>query len=115
MTSDLRVLNRSYLPQEMLKAEGAKVEEVLLARSKPGLRRVFDHLLDEVDYLNRQASGLPGLVRDRRMRAYCAVVVALSQRLAARLRREDPVAGRVKLGRRDGIVALVKGARALIA
>lgn len=110
VTADLKTLNRSYLPQDMLDAEGAKVEDVLLARSKPGLRRVFDHLLDEVDHLNREASALPALVRDRRMRAYCAVVLALSHRLAARLRREDPVADRVKLGRGDGVFALAVGA-----
>ncbi|GAB6855806.1 squalene synthase HpnC [Asaia astilbis] len=114
VTSDLKTLDRSYLPQEMLSAEGAKIEDVLLARSKPGLRRVFMHLLDEVDHLNREAARLPALVRDRRMRAYCAVVVALSHRLAARLRREDPVAGRVKVTRRDGFYALAKGARAFI-
>ncbi|WP_336763159.1 squalene synthase HpnC [Asaia sp. VD9] len=114
VTSDLRTLDRSYLPQDMLQAEGAKVEDVLLARSKPGLRRVLDHLLDEVDHLNRQAVHLPGLVRDRRMRAYCAVVVALSHSLAARLRREDPVAGRVKLGRGDAVFALLRGGKALI-
>ncbi|NIE80838.1 squalene synthase HpnC [Asaia sp. As-1742] len=114
VTADLKTLDRSYLPQDMLTAEGAKVENVLLARSKPGLRRVFDHLLDEVDHLNRQAAALPGLVRNRRMRAYCAVVVTLSHRLAARLRREDPVAGRVKLGRVDALQALLRGVLALI-
>ena len=114
VTSDLKTLDRSYLPQDMLDAENAKVEDVLLARSKPGLRRVFDRLLDEVDRLNRQAADLPAMVRDRRMRAYCAVVVALSHRLAARLRREDPVAGRVKLGRVDAGFALCKGLIALV-
>lgn len=114
VTSDLKVLDRSYLPKDMLEAENAKVEDVLLARSKPGLRRVFDHLLDEVDHLNAQAANLPARVRDRRMRAYCAVVIALSHRLAARLRQEDPVAGRVKLGRLDAVHALVRGIRALI-
>ncbi|GBQ13364.1 squalene/phytoene synthase family protein [Swaminathania salitolerans] len=113
VTADLKLLDRSYLPQDYLDSAGAQIDDVLLARSKPGLRRVFDRLLDEVDILNDRASVLPGLVRDRRMRAYCAVVLGLSRRLASRLRRDDPVASRVKLHKRDGALALGQGIRAL--
>lgn len=114
VTPDLTMLDRSYLPEDMLTAENAKAEDVLLARSKPGLRRVFDRLIDRVDYLNAEAALLPSLVRDRRMRAYTAVVVALSHSLARRLRHEDPVAGRVRLTRLDGLRALGRGILALI-
>nr|WP_227003296.1 squalene synthase HpnC [Kozakia baliensis] len=114
VTSDLKVLDRCYLPQNWLQEEGVSMKDVLLARSKPGLRMVFDRLLDEVDRLNEQALELPRRIRDRRMRVYSAVIVALSHRLAARLRREDPVAGRVKLTRLDALRALAWGARFLV-
>lgn len=113
VTQDLKVLDRSYLPGEWLRAEGARVEDVLLARSKPGLRRVFDRLLDEVDDLNAKACMLPALIKNRRMRVYTAIIVALSHRLSTRLRREDPVSGRVSLTRVDGVRALAWSARFL--
>ncbi len=67
----------------------------------PGLRRVFDRLLDEVDRLNEQAAELPRRVADRRLRLECAVILGLSRRLARRLRAGDPVARRVKLLKQD--------------
>jgi len=113
VSDDLRILDRCYVPLPWLAEEGVGVSDLLLVRSKPGVRRVFDRLLDEVDRLNREARRLPGLIRDRRMRLYAAVIVALSGRLAARLRREDPVAGRVSVSRGDAAAALLWGMRHL--
>jgi hypothetical protein len=36
----------------------------------------------------------------------CAVITAVGRRLALRLRREDPLAGRVKLGKLDGLFGI---------
>lgn len=109
---DLATLDRCYIPLPWLAAEGLDVTVLQGERGTAGFRRVLDRLLDEVDRLNRQASRLPGLVSDRRMRLEAAVIVGLSHRLAARLRREDPLAGRVKLRRTDAARSLLGAARA---
>ncbi len=108
---DLRELGRSYLPGAWLAEEGETVESVLAPRCSPGLRRVIDRLLDEVDRLNGIAAGLAGLIADRRMRMEAAVIVSLSQRLARRLRRGDPLAQRVKLSRGDMGMSLLHSLR----
>ena len=87
-------LDRCYLPDDQLAASGARVEDLAGTRETPGLRVVFDSLLDECDRLNDAAADLPRLVRDRRLRLECAVILGLSRRLARRLRGGDPVAGR---------------------
>lgn len=110
---DLRKLDRCYLPREWMEREGARLEDLYGPFALPALRRVFDAMLDEVDRLNDEASRLPALVRDRRMRMECAVIVGLSKRLAARLRREDPVAGRVKLSRGDVLAAMAGALRVI--
>lgn len=110
-SSDLRLLDRSYLPEEWLKKESVSVSDVSLSHSKPGLRRIFDLMLDEVDRLNQEALKLPGLIRDRRMRLYTAVIASLSCSLANRLRSEDPVAKRVKLKPIDVLRALLGASR----
>jgi farnesyl-diphosphate farnesyltransferase len=98
---DLAALDRCYLPQDQLAAAGARVQELAGDAETPGLRQVTNQLLDECDRLNDQASALPRLVRDRRLRLECAVITGLSRRLARRLRANDPVAGRVKLLKQD--------------
>lgn len=114
VSTDLKRLDRCYLPQDFLSQEGAEVRDAALSHSKPGLRRVFDRMLDEVDSLNDQAATLPPLIRNRRMRIYTAIIVALSHHLARRLRREDPVAGRVKLSIWDVMRSLGTASRRLI-
>ncbi|WP_310888989.1 squalene synthase HpnC [Gluconacetobacter dulcium] len=110
---DLRTLDRCYLPLPWLAREGASVDDLRAGHASPGLRRVMNALLDRVDGLNDEAARLSGLVRDRRMRLYCAVIVGLARRLAARLRRQDPLAGRVKLTRGDAVAALAGALRVL--
>ena len=111
--ADLRALDRCYLPQDLLDRFGGRIGELDGEAATPGLRRTFDALLDEVDALNRTAARLPLLVGSRRLRLETAAILGLSRRLARRLRRADPVAGRVKLTRTDTTGALLGALRYL--
>lgn len=108
---DLIRLKRCYLPSDMLALAGASQEDILAGRTSPRLRRVFNTLLDGVDDLNRQASTLPSHIKDRRFRMECAAIVELAKRLTLRLRREDPLAGRVALKRTDAMHAALAALR----
>jgi hydroxysqualene synthase len=110
---DFLALDRSYLPMDRLQAAGATVDDVTAARETSGLRHVFDTLLDAVEQLNKAGQGLPRRVRDRRLRLETAIIVGLAQRLAARLRTNDPVAGRVKLTKPDALGSLFAAMRFL--
>jgi squalene synthase HpnC len=101
---DLAALDRCYLPQDMLAAGGADT---------PGLRWVFAGLLDRTEALCATARALPGRTRDRRLRLETAVIVGLARRLAARLRRGDPVATRVKLTKADAAASVLAALRFL--
>ncbi|HVB68667.1 MAG TPA: squalene synthase HpnC [Acetobacteraceae bacterium] len=111
--ADLAALDRCYLPQEMLAQHGAAVDDLRGAAETPALRAVFDALLERTEALIAAAAALPGGVRDRRLRLETAVITGLARRLARRLRREDPVAGRVKLRRADIAGALFAALRFL--
>ena len=110
---DLLHLDRCYLPLDLLAAHGATVNDLHAPAASPGLRRVLDLLLDRCDVLNEAARALPRRVRDRRLRLETAVIVGLSHRLAARLRRGDPLATRVKLTKVDALAAIVAAMRFL--
>ncbi len=98
---DLAELDRCYLPQDWLAEAGSQTEDVRAPAASTGLRTVLDALLDRTDALNQAGADLPGCVGDRFLRTETAVIVGLSQRLARRLRRGDPLARRVKLRGRD--------------
>ncbi|MGH6995495.1 MAG: squalene/phytoene synthase family protein, partial [Stellaceae bacterium] len=113
---DYRRLNRVYLPEPWLIAEGASIDDLRVASSGPGLRRVIDRLLDDTDGLIAIARALPGIVKSPGLSRECAAIVALATRLAARLRRGDPLAMRVKLSPIDfalaTLIGFVRGGRA---
>lgn len=111
--TDLLRLDRCYLPQEWLAKALAAVEDCAHGETRAPLRTVFDRLLDKADALNRAAVELPRRVRARGLRVETAVIVNLSWRLAARLRREDPLARKVKLRPLDVLGAVLAAARFL--
>jgi hydroxysqualene synthase len=110
---DLLQLDRCYLPLDLMRAHGATLDDVRAASTSPGLRRVLDALLDHCDTLNHAAKHLPRRTQDRRLRLETAVIVGLSHRLAARLRRGDPLATRVKLTRTDAAASVLAALRFL--
>ena len=107
---DLAALDRCYVPEPWLAAEGLGVDVLRAPRAPAGLRRVFDRLLGEVATLNRMAASLPARIADRRMRLEAAVIVGVSHRLARRLAHEDPLAGRVRLRKPDLAMCLLGAA-----
>ncbi len=110
---DLRELDRCYLPLDLLARHGVAVDDLRGPAATPGLRRVLDALLDRCDVLGVDAPKLPKRTRDRRLRLETAVIVGLSRRLSARLRRGDPLATRVRLTKRDALASMVAALRFL--
>jgi farnesyl-diphosphate farnesyltransferase len=108
---DLAALDRCYLPLDWLAAAGGGIEHLRAAAASPALRQVFDTLLDKTDALNQKAAALPRAIRNRWLRLETGVIVNLAARLAARLRRDDPVAMRVKLSRGDAVGSFLSALR----
>lgn len=106
---DRAELDRIYLPLDWMRAEGATLEELDAPAASPAVRRVIDRCLDETDRLLESASSLPCRLGRSRLRYEAAVIVCVAQDLSIRLRREDPLAGRVALGRLSRLSCLVRG------
>jgi hydroxysqualene synthase len=107
--ADHKDLDRVYLPTELLERFGSRIEDLDLPAATLGLRATLDHLLDRTADLVREAAGLPPRVVASGLRRETAVIVSLAERLTARLRRGDPVAGRVKLTPYDFGASLLVG------
>jgi len=106
---DFRNLDRVYLPLDLLNDAGITVAALSAPAASPGMRQVIDRLLDLTDRLIGTARGLPGGVGSRGLRWESATIVDLAARLSRRLRRGDPLAARVKLGKSDFAAALLTG------
>jgi squalene synthase HpnC len=106
---DYRNLDRVYLPETDLAAQGAMVTELSGNRMSDGLRAVKLGLLDGCDQLIEQARGFPAGVRSWGLRCEVAAILELATRLAAHLRVGDPLAMRVKLSKADFLAALLLG------
>lgn len=106
---DYRLLDRVYLPTEDMERFGATTDDLAKPAATPGLRSVFDRLLDLTSGLVREARRLPSGVRSPGLRRECAVIVQLAERLTGRLRRGDALATRVKLRPVDFAASLLVG------
>ncbi len=107
--ADYHALDRVYLPETVLAECGSGIADLDRPGAGPGLRRAFDRLLDGTEQLIERARRLPRAVQSPGLRRETAVIVTLAERLAARLRRGDPVATRVKLTRGDFALSLLLG------
>jgi farnesyl-diphosphate farnesyltransferase len=107
--ADYRNLDRVYVPLGDLAAEGCTVEALAAPATSPALRRVLDRLLDNTDTLIATARNLAPGVAARGLRWESAVIVALAGRLVRRLRRGDPLAGRVALSKGDFAASFLTG------
>ena len=111
---DHRSLDRVYLPADWLVAEGATVADLQRPALTAAMRRVLNRCLDGVDTLLTEAEGLPGGLHSRRLAMESAAIMAIARTLSARLRREDPLAGRVALGKTAFLWCCLRGAASSI-
>ncbi len=107
--ADFLTMNRVYLPQDMLSAHGAQIEDLRGPALTPSLRAMLDDLLDACATRMGAARQLVGEIRTRSFAGETQAIVALAARLLARLRNEDPIAGRVKLTKLDFSIAAAQG------
>lgn len=90
-------LGRCYVPRVWFDQAGISPEVLVERHTGPALRAVFDRALDQVDALLVRATPLPRLLAHRGLRLEAAVILTLARALACRLRRDDPLATRIRL------------------
>ena len=94
---DYAEMDRVYLPEAWMRAEGTTVSDLKNASATPGLRRVLDRCVAGTETLLIDARRFPRAMKHRRLAAETAAIVAVADKLTARLGREDPLATRVAL------------------
>ncbi len=106
---DYATMDRVYLPQDWMRAEGVTVEDLKKSSSTGGLRRVLDRCVTGTEALLVDARKLPRAMKHRSLAAETAVIVSIADTLTARLGRQDPLAMRVALGPIGAASAAMRG------
>ena len=106
---DYAEIDRVYIPMSDLAAFGENPAALAAGKTGPGLRQVFDRLLNRTSDLLKHSRALAPQVRDTRLRMEISVIQAVAERLVRRLRANDPLAHRVKLSKVDYAVCLTQG------
>jgi squalene synthase HpnC len=111
---DYRRLDRIYLPGAWLAEAGVPARALKADRASPALRAVLDRCLEHAAVLLEVARELPRRLRSTRLALESAVILSLAERLTVALRRGDPLARRVELGKPGFALAaghgLIRGA-----
>ncbi|SDG52624.1 squalene synthase HpnC [Limimonas halophila] len=108
--TDYLTLDRVYLPEPWLAEQGEAVTALARDHASAGVRRVIDRCLDGVETLLPRAEALPRHLADARLALESAAIVALARALTGRLRRQDPLAVRVELGKPMKLAVAARGA-----
>ena len=106
---DYLEMDRVYVPQDHLAACGVVTEQLSGSASSTGMRQALNDLLDKTDALMVEARLLPGRLKDFRLRAESATIVRLADKMIGQLRRNDPLAGRVKPTKLFFVTAMIEG------
>jgi squalene synthase HpnC len=96
---DYLTLDRVYLPEPWLQAADATVADLDAAQANAGVRAVIDRCLDGTEALMDDARLLPAALRSRSLAMESSAIVVLAETLIGQLRRRDPIAERVELGK----------------
>ena len=106
---DYRALNRVYIPQDSLAANGAVTEALSASASSPELLVCLHQLAKRTEEYLDARPPLADEVADTRLACEVAVIGSLAHRLLALLKQRDPLADKVHLGR-GALIATMTGA-----
>jgi len=95
--ADYRNLDRVYIPLDAMARAGTRVEALAAARASSELRACLKEVTQKTASLVAQGAGLPGQVRDFRLRLETAVISHIAEALTGLLLARDPLSERVHL------------------
>lgn len=111
MKQDYEKLGRLYLPKNGMREHGASEAMLTASQISPPLRAVLDAMLAECDLLYLKAYRLPRSLKGRRHRFMAGWTLQLAKKLMQALYDNDPLAERVRLTKRQYLLAGVGALR----
>jgi len=112
---DFQLLNRVYLPLDMMKRRNATVDHLTASAISSTLRDCVDDMLDSIDILIAEAGEFPLKLKSLRLGMESQIIINIAIKLSKKLRKSDPILATVKLSKFTYIRCFILGGvRALI-
>ena len=109
LRSDVKNLNRIYLPQELLDKFSVSPKSLKKTSCSKNLHFLLNDVLQRCNSLLEDAKILPAIVKNIRLRIYICVVLTLTNILIKKLYNKDVLATQIKLSKTERIYATVYG------
>jgi squalene synthase HpnC len=100
---DYHLLDRVYIPADMLAEHGASISDIAAGAASPAFRKVLDDIIGRCRALLDESAALPHQVRDRRLATEIAVIRGLAHGQLKYLESHDPLAGRGRPGKLSSV------------
>jgi hydroxysqualene synthase len=107
--ADYELLDRVYIPLDVLTARGIEVESLLDDRSSPALKDCLLMLAARTESLLKESEALPSSVNDRRLALEISIIQSLAGRLLNMLQHRDPLRDRVHLTKPQALMTAALG------
>ncbi|HEY8066761.1 MAG TPA: squalene synthase HpnC [Methylosinus sp.] len=107
---DYRNLDRVYLPQDMLAANGASVDMLAAERASPPLAATLRALAERTQQLLKESAPFADRIVDTRLALEVGAIQRLAETLTARLRLADPLSETVHASKSQYLLTALAGA-----
>ncbi len=107
--ADLSLLNRCYIPQDMLENYGVRASDMGLSYSKPAVKDMLAAINAKLEKMLMDASILPSLIKNFRLRAEIGVILSLTNSMIQKNKRADILQNPPRLNKFDWLKAFVYG------
>ncbi len=106
---DITILNRIYLPEEMLSKYKVSQKSLQASECSKSLHSLLNDILKRCRDLLKDACILPAIVKSRRIKIYLSIILSLTDILINKLYNADVLAEHITLSKSDRIRAIIKG------
>lgn len=106
---DLSLLKRCYVPLDMLQRHKVKISDLGLSYSSAEVRALLSELVDKTAAIMSDATILPSLIKDFRLRFEVCVIISLTNSMLKQYKNADILQSPPHVGKAVWIKSLVSG------
>lgn len=106
---DAEVLERVYLPADLLKKHHLQVSDLTKAQSPLNLRKAIEEIMDKTRGMLKDGALLPQIIRSRSLRTEVCIILSLTNIMVKKILKGDVLAKEIRLSRWDWFRAVISG------
>ena len=106
---DATILNRIYIPKNLLQKHNANKEALSQNKTSPELKKVIDEIISNLRIMLKNCAQLPSEITSTRLRMEVYIIISLTNSMLKKIEKGDVLAENIKPNRFDWIKAIFSG------